>query len=68
MKAFNNLVLLTTTCACSLTLHAAGNEPNSEEALAFLSEAESRLEEAGHELNHASWLANTFINYDSRNV
>jgi peptidyl-dipeptidase A len=68
MKAFNNLVLLTITCACSLTLHAASNEPNSEDALAFLSEAESRLEEAGHELNHASWLANTFINYDSQTL
>ncbi|MDG2175624.1 MAG: M2 family metallopeptidase [Gammaproteobacteria bacterium] len=54
--------------ACSLTLQAANNEPDTQEALAFLSEAESRLEEASHELSHASWLANTFINYDSQTL
>ena len=38
------------------------------EAKAFLADAESRLEAASHELAHASWLAATYINYDSQKV
>lgn len=38
------------------------------EAKAFLADAESRLEVASHELAHASWLAATYINYDSQKV
>jgi len=39
--------------------------PTVEEAKAFLADAEKQLAEKGEELAHASWLANTYINYDS---
>jgi len=44
----------------------ATNTPTVEEAEAFLADAEERLAQRGEELAHASWLANTFINYDSQ--
>ncbi|MEX1032852.1 MAG: M2 family metallopeptidase [Cellvibrionaceae bacterium] len=39
--------------------------PTVEEARAFLVDAEDQLAAQGEELAHASWLANTYINYDS---
>lgn len=36
-----------------------------EDARTFLADAEERLARQGEELAHASWLANTYINYDS---
>ena len=47
---------------------ASDDGPRVTEAKVFLADAESRLEAAGHELAHASWLAATYINYDSQKV
>lgn len=45
---------------------STGAAPTVQEARAFLAEAEDRLAKQGEELSHASWLANTYINYDSQ--
>ncbi|MBT5484070.1 MAG: M2 family metallopeptidase [Gammaproteobacteria bacterium] len=47
---------------------ASDDGPRITEAKAFITNAESQLEAAGHELAHASWLAATYINYDSQKV
>jgi peptidyl-dipeptidase A len=44
---------------------AANAAPTVEEAKAFLADAEEKLASRGQEVAHASWLANTYINYDS---
>ncbi|GAB1267410.1 M2 family metallopeptidase [Aurantivibrio infirmus] len=51
-------------------LDASSNTPvpTVEEAVAFLADAETRLAQAGEELSHAAWLANTNISYDSQIV
>jgi len=38
------------------------------EAVAFLEEAETRLEAASHEYAHAAWVAATYITYDSQKI
>lgn len=60
-----------TTLALALVLAgfcAGANAQTVAQAKAFLADAENRLSDAGHELAHASWLANTFITYDSQQV
>ncbi len=44
------------------------SSPSVEDAKAFLIKAEKQLAEMGKELSHASWLASTYINYDSQIV
>jgi len=47
---------------------SVANAQSVEQAQAFLADAETRLETASHELAHASWLANTYIGFDSQRV
>ncbi|GAB1261208.1 M2 family metallopeptidase [Aurantivibrio plasticivorans] len=40
--------------------------PTAQEAKVFLAEAEERIESAGKHAAHASWIASTYISYDSQ--
>lgn len=61
---------LSTTAETPSTQTATGAEASLTvaDAKAFLADAEQQLETAGKELAHASWLAATYINYDSQIV
>ncbi len=72
--------LLCCCAAATLTLAACGDNststtttnaakaPTVDEAKAFLADAEMRLEQSGIEMAHASWIAATYITYDSQIV
>ncbi len=52
----------------SQTASTEDSNPSVEDAKAFLDKAEAQLAGMGEELSHASWLAATYINYDSQIV
>lgn len=75
MKSELRIVLLSTlilvACSDQRSINSQASDsqtssPTVAEAKAFLEDAENRLQEVGQEGAHASWLANTYISYDSQ--